>query len=163
MIKLHLDSQLINSALARLEGQKLEFRHGCILAKLTLPVGAVSAIVIPSFRDDHVLLTIPFQEIKGNITGKFFVSKVLSVFWNFIGSQIQSAVIPKLRQYGLGSDTISHRKTKARAGDVGEIMISLRAINRWLEGKHPRLNLSIREVAFSPEGADVTADLRSVE
>lgn len=162
MIKVHLNSQLINSALARVEGQELEFRHGCILAKVKLPVGAVSAVVIPTFRDQQLLLVIPFKEIKGNITGGFFLSKLLSVFWGFIGSQIQSAVVPKLRQYGFGTDVISHQKVKGRDGDVGEISISLRAVNRWLEGKHPRLNLNVTEVAFGPDGADISAELKEV-
>ena len=69
------DAKLVNSLLRRVPNQKLEYRHGCIIGEVKLPLGAVNAVVIPSFSGSHVVLAIPFNEIKGDITGGRSLSK----------------------------------------------------------------------------------------
>ena len=160
MFRIHLDDQLINSALRRVEGQQLEFRHGCILGKLKLPIGAVSVVVIPSFNGRELVLAVPFKEIRGDITGKFFLSKLVGTFWGTICNKIDAALIPKLQQAGLPRQTISHEKVKDRKGDIGKIKVSMHCVNSWLAGKHPTLTPSIENIAFSPEGAEIQGELQ---
>lgn len=160
MFRVHLDTQMITSGLGRIEGQQLEFRHGCILGKLKLPIGAVSIVVIPSFNGRDVVLAIPFKEIRGDITGKFFLSKLIGTFWGTICKKIDATLVPKLQAAGLPRDTISHEKAKDRNGDVGKIKVSMRAINGWLSGKHPRLTPLVQNVVFSPDGVEIVGELQ---
>ena len=155
----HVDDSLVNKLLRKVPNQRLEYRHGCILGTATLPVGAVNAIVIPSFSGSHVVLAIPFKEIKGNITGKFFLSKLISTFWGTISKQVEKAALPALQKHGLGREALTIEKVKEAGGDVGKIKLSVRAVNRWLEGQHPRLSPKLTGITFSPGGVEVTGEL----
>lgn len=156
------DAKLVNSLLRRVPNQKLEYRHGCIIGEVKLPLGAVNAVVIPSFSGSHVVLAIPFNEIKGDITGKFFLSKLISAFWGTISKQVEKAAFPVLQKYGMDRDSLVIEKVKDSGGDVGKIKISVRAINRWLEAQHPRLSPNLTDLTFSIEGVEVKGNLRAI-
>jgi len=161
VFKIQLDTALINSALRRAPEYNLSYRHGCILGQASLPLGAVRFVVVPNFNGTHLVFSIPFSEIKGEITG-FLLSKLLGMFWGMIGKQIDAAVLPKLRRLGLPHDTITHEKRKTPQGEVGQIKVSAEAINWWLSSQHPRLTPSLISMEFSPEGVELQGDLRSV-
>jgi hypothetical protein len=161
VFRVQIDTQLVNSALRSVPDQQFEYRHGCILGKVKLPIGAVSVVVVPSFNGSHLVFSIPFKEIKGDITGKFFLSKLVSTFWGTICKQLDAIVVPKLQKYGLPRDTLSHEKVKDRAGDVGKVKISARAVNQWLAGKHPRLRTSVTGINFTPEGLEVEGEVEA--
>lgn len=160
--KFQVDAKLVNTLLKRIPNQQLEYRHGCILGAAKLPLGSVNAVVIPSFNGSHVVLMIPFKEIKGDITGKFFLSKLISAFWGTISKQVEKAAYPILQKHGLGSEALIIEKVKESGGDVGKIKLSVKAINRWLEAQHPRLSASLTDLNFSTEGVELKGDLRSV-
>ena len=160
--RLQADAKLMNSLLKRIPNQQLEYRHGCILGVVKLPLGAVSAVVIPSFSGSHVVLAIPSKEIKGDITGKFFLSKLLSAFWGTISKQVEKAALPVLQKYGIERDSLIIEKAKEAGGEVGKIKLSIRAINRWLEAQHPRLSPNLTDLTFSIEGVEVKGNLRAV-
>ncbi|MFA5506420.1 MAG: hypothetical protein WC314_20225 [Vulcanimicrobiota bacterium] len=160
--KVQVDEKLLNSILKQIPEQKLEYRHGCFLGAAKLPVGAVKAVVIPSFNGSYVVFAVPFKEIKGDLTGKFFLSKLISVFWGTISKQAEKVALPVLRKYGMGADTLVIEKVKEAGGEVGKIKVSVNAINRWLEAQHPRLSPNLTGLIFSSEGVEVVGDLRVV-
>lgn len=161
MFRISLDSDLINTGLHKVPDPKLEFKHGCILGRINVPLGnaAVNMVAIPSFNGQYLVVSIPFSEVKGNITGKFFLSKLMSVFWGTISKQVEKMLVPRLQKIGLPRETVSIEKIKDKSGDVGKIKISMRCVNRWLAGKHPSLTPTITEISFSAEGMELVGDL----
>jgi hypothetical protein len=157
----HIDERLVNTLLKRIPDQKLAYRHGCLVGAAKLPLGAVNAIVIPSYSGSHIVLAVPFKEIKGDITGKFFLSKLVSTFWGTISKQVEKMALPVLQKNGLGRDSLTIEKVKDRGGDVGKIKLSVKAINRWLERQHPGLSPRLTGITFSPGGVEVTGELQA--
>lgn len=160
--RVQADERLVNAALRRVPGQSLQYRHGCILAAVSLPLGSVKAVAIPSFSSSHLVLAVPFKEIKGDITGKFFLSKLISAFWGAVSGQIEKAARPILQKYGLGRDALTIEKVTEAGGEVGKIKVSVDAINRYLAGQHPRLSPVLTEVTFSVEGIELRGELHTV-
>jgi hypothetical protein len=158
----HIDESLVNTLLRRIPDQELLYRHGCFLGATKLPVGAVNAVVIPSFSGSHVVLAVPFKEIKGNITGKFFLSKLVSTFWGTISKQVEKMALPILQRNGLSRDALLIEKVKGSGGDVGKIKLSVRAINTWLERQHPGLSPKLTGITFAPDGVELTGELQAV-
>ena len=159
--KFQIDERLVNSLLGRIPNQELQYRHGCFLGATKLPVGAVNAVVIPSFSGSHIVLAVPFKEIKGNITGKFFLSKFVSTFWGTISKQVEKMAWPVLQKNGLGRESLTIEKVKESGGDVGKIKLSVKAVNRWLEGQHPGLSPRLTDITFAPDGVEVTGELQA--
>ena len=163
MFRLEIERDLFNSALEPFPKGHLEYKHGCIVGKVSLPIGAVSVVAVPSFDGSHVVFSVPFSEIKGDIAGGFFLSKIISTFWSTIAQQIESLIIPKLAKHGLPRNTVTTDKVKDRSGDVGKIKVSIRAINSWLAGKHPRLTPSVESVSFEQEAILIEGDVKNLE
>lgn len=161
MVSIELDTPLINTLLQRVPDQQIEFRQGCLLGRFKLPLGAITAVIIPSCDGSHLVFSIPFSVIKGDITGKFLLSKLIKAFWGMISKKVEAMAAPELRKLGLPPTTIKVEKGKDKNGDVGRIVVSLNAVNAWLAEKPGRLTVRVADMAFSPDGARVMAELKS--
>lgn len=160
MFTIHLDRALVNSILRKAGQQKVEFRDGHFSIESDLPIGSVEALVVPSFKGAELVLSIPFTEIKGNLPGGFLLTKLLGTFWGTISKQVEKFALPRLDRMGLPRDSLSLEKKSSPAGDVGTIRLSVKAVNRWLAGRHPRLAPELNELKFSPQGVEVIGTLR---
>lgn len=158
MFRFELDDKLVNSLLRKVPEQ-LEYREGVILGKFKLPLGAVTVAMIPACSSSHVTVAIPFSHIKGDITGGFFLSKIVSAFWGTVSKKVESKLYPKLRQLGLPRETVELRKEKVKGEMVGKVIVSLRAVNRWLAQKEPKLRPSIQGMEFQSTGVTVIGEL----
>lgn len=161
MFQVELDAQLINGFLTQVPGQRIDYRQGCFIGKFKLPLGALTAVIIPSCNGSQLLFAIPFSAIKGDITGKFLLSKLVKAFWGMISKKVEAAVAPQLRKVGLPPHTVKVEKAREKGGDVGRIVISLLAVNKWLGQKHPSLKVSLSDFNFTPEGVAVSGELAS--
>lgn len=149
----------LNALLARLD-YPVEYRHGCFLGRVKLPIGTVRAAAIPSCSESHLVFTVPFKEIKSEGAGSFLLSKILSTFWTTIAKQVESTVLPRLRSRGFSSDLLTLDRGKGAGGEFGLVKLSLPALNRWLADKHPLLRASLIKVRFGSD--DLRLDARVV-
>lgn len=161
MFRFEADSGLINAVLRKIPNQDFLYQEGVIVGRVALPISSFTVVVVPGFDGTHVVLSIPFSEVKGDKTGKFFLSKILNVFWGTIAKQVEAAVIPRLRREGLPANTVTLERSKDRSGDVGKIKISLAAVNSWLAGRHPRLTPSVTDVCFTRGSCLIVGELAS--
>lgn len=161
MFAVELDTQLINTFLQRVPDQKLEYREACLLGKFKLPLGALTAVIIPSCDGSHLVLSIPFSVIKGDITGKFLLSKLVKAFWGMISKKVEAMAAVELRKHGLPSSTVKVEKGTDKNGDVGRIVVSLGTINAWLAEKPGRLTVRLVDITFSKTGIKLSGDLKS--
>lgn len=163
MFRITLDHALINSVLRKVADPKLEYRQGCLLGQINVPLGnaAVNMVIIPTFNERHLVFLVPFKEIKGSVTGKLFLSKLVGVFWGTISKQVEKRLLPLLRSAGLPSDTVSLEKSKDPSGDVGKIIISMQCVHRWLAGKHPTLAVKVVDMVFNSQGLEIVGDVEA--
>lgn len=161
MFRITFDHVLINSVLKKVGDPKLEYRQGCILGQINVPLGsaAVNMVIIPTFNPRHLVFLIPFKEIKGSVTGKLFLSKLVGVFWGTISKEVEKRLVPLLRKAGLPTDTVSLEKSKDPSGDVGKIIISMPCVHRWLAGKHPTLAVKVVDMVFNSQGVEIVGDV----
>lgn len=138
---------------------QLTFEGGCLVGRFKLAVGAVTTVIVPSCQGRYLLLSIPFNRIRGDITGGFLLKRLTKAFWGMISTQVEKAVHPQLLRHGLPPDTVTVDRRRDREGDVGVVFISLDHINGWLARKHPRLQLRIHQLAFAYDRIQVTGDL----
>ena len=148
----------MNGLLAR-SGQQIKFDGGFLVGYFKLPIGAATTVIVPSCQGDYLVLSIPFDRIQGDLTGKFLLSRLTKAFWGFISNKIQKTVVPQLLQLGMSAHTVSVDRRRDEYGDVGVIFISLEALNAWLSVQHPRLQLKLLGVHFHEHGARIEGDL----
>jgi hypothetical protein len=153
--QVHLHPDLINSLLRRVPDYRFEYRHGCLLGRVKLPISAVQVLVIPSCDGSHIAFTLPFSEVKSEGAGSFLLPKIMSTFWGSVAKQIESNAVPRLQRLGFCSDALTLEQGKGPAGEFGRIKLSLAALNRWLESQHPSLTLSLTDLKFSADGCEI--------
>ncbi|MGE0494150.1 MAG: hypothetical protein AB7S38_33375 [Vulcanimicrobiota bacterium] len=159
MIRLSVDSGLVNGLLARIPDHQLRYEQGCLVGHFKLPVGAATAVIVPACRDSELVFSIPFSQIRGDLTGRFLLSKLTSALWGTISQRIERAVRPVLLRQGLPANTVRLDRRRERDGDVGEVVVCLSSLNRWLAGRHPRLRLGVAGVHFHPAGLELLAEV----
>lgn len=147
MIHAFLTSPELNMFLRDVEGP-WRYEHGCLSGRVKLPIGAVNLIVVPAQQGDHIVLSIPFDKVRGNITGGLLGSLV-NMLWKFISDQVTKRVDKILAKEGLPRDTVTLDKGKG----AGVVAISLMRVNQWL-ARNQVLNLKafVQRVDFEPEG-----------
>lgn len=150
-------ADLINRALRAVADYELEYRHGVILGRVKLPISAVRLIVVPDCNATHIILNIPFQDIKAEGAPAFLLGKVISTFWGFIANKVESTAIPKLQRMGFSRDILTLERGKGSKGEYGRLKISLASLNLWLGLRHPLLVPRLTNLTFRPENVEVQA------
>jgi hypothetical protein len=157
--KVMLDHTVVNRFLQRFPDYQLEYRYGCFLGRVKLPISAVRVVVIPSCNSSHAIFTLPFKEIKSEGAGGFLLSKIVSTFWGTIAKQIEGNVVPKLQRLGFSGDTVTLERGKGSGGEFGQIKLSLLSLNRWLATRPSPLQASFSHLEFRPEGIQLQGRL----
>lgn len=161
MFRIHTEAKLLNRFIKTKSKQDFTYSQGRLNGNVSVPVGTVSVVVIPSCTGSSVVFSIPFSEINKGKSGGFFLSKLIGTAWGAFSKQIEDAVVPVLQKKGLPRDILTIEKTKDSSGDVGKVRVSLDVLNRWLAGKHPRLTPSVKEVLFFEEGVEVVGQVEA--
>lgn len=160
MIALTLDAPFINSAMRQaLPDYRLEYRDGCLLASVPLSLGTVSLVVVPHCTATHLVFILPFQEVRSEKAPAFLLATLVGVLWGSISKQIESRLLPKIRDAGLSPDTVTSQRVNTPDGDTGQILVSLEAINSWLSQRHPRLSAHVSEVRFESDSVEIRSGL----
>ena len=146
MIQAFLSAPELNLFLRDAEGWRYE--QGCLMGKVKLPIGAVNLVVVPAQQGDFLVLSIPFDKVRGNITGGLLGSLV-NMLWKVISDQVTKRVTKILAAQGLPADTVTLEKQKG----AGLIAVSLVRVNGWL-ARQQVLNLKpfLQNVWFEPHG-----------
>lgn len=144
---LRMTADQVNAWLARVPDYGLRYDRGRLKARVKLPIGAVSVVVVPTFEPGAVVLRIPFAEVTAEGAGGFLVSKAVGVFWGTIGKQVEGVLRPRLQEQGFGPDLVLLEKV----GEVGTVRISLPELNRWLAVREPRVPTEVVGLELRPE------------
>lgn len=160
MIRLHLSAELLNQILARFPEYRLVYQSGCFTGYFKLPIGGANVVAIPAGQPRAVVLSIPFQQIRGDLTKGFLLSKLAKMAWGSISNMIETQARSALMQAGMPPDTVTVGRQKSQHGDVGVVTISYDAINQWLARQNTRGALiRLHSVFFSPAGVNVELEV----
>lgn len=159
MLTLDLDSELVCNILQRNSSTQFSYSRGCFTGRFQLPIGSVLADIIPDCREQTLVLSIPFSSIRAGFGGQFLLSKLVKTFWGSLSKKIENACHPWLRNQGLPLDTVQIHKSRFEAQEIGQILISIEAVNRALEARHPSLRPKLCAVEFSDSGIRIMGDL----
>lgn len=148
--------------LARLQGVgPISFQVGCftVHAKGMLGLG-LTLVAIPHSTRDAVVLSIPFDQIKGDLTGgmaKFLAGGL----WGVIKPQIESRVRKILATYGLPADTITVDQGTEGKTKVGKLVLSLQSLNAWLLRQAPVQGFKVTVAALwaTEQGVNLVLDV----
>lgn len=158
MIRLTLCDSDVNQLLRLVPEGSLAYRSGCFVGRFKLPLGGATAVAIPALQGRHLVLSIPFRQIRGDITGGFLLAALTKAFWGFISDKIRQLANRQLAQAGLPRDTLAVGKQKSRDGEVGTITVSLDRVNEWLARQPTRgLQVWLENLRFEP--AEVQVDI----
>ena len=126
MIHLFLSAREVNLFLRDVEGP-WRYEGGLLLGRVKLPLGAVNLVVVPAHKGDWVVLSIPFDKVRGDIT-RGLMGPLLKMLWGFISERVSKELDKMLAAQGLPRDTV----TVEKRGDVGTVAISLVRLNQRL-------------------------------
>lgn len=152
MVRVFLAGEHLNRLLTRFAQQPMSYRGGCFVGHFKLPIGGATAVAVPSVQGRQLVVSVPFKEIKGDLTGGFLLSRLTKTFWGFISDSIEKQARGPLRDMGLPQDTLQ----VGRHGDVGMVTVSLDRLNQWLATQPvPGVIPVVEEVEFQDHGVGV--------
>ncbi|MBI3927047.1 MAG: hypothetical protein HY319_16040 [Armatimonadetes bacterium] len=128
----------------------LTYRSGCFVGHFKLPLGGATAVAVPALQGDKLVLSIPFREIRGDLT-RGLLGPLVKGFWGFISDKIQDIGGRQLARAGLPPDTLAVGKARRSDGEVGTVTVCLTRVNQWL-ARQPTRNLLVwlENLRFDP-------------
>jgi len=126
VIQLFLSAREVNLFLRDVEGP-WRYEGGCLTGRVKLPLGAVNLVVVPAQQGDHVVLSIPFDQVRGDLT-RGLMGPLVKMLWGVISDRVSKELAKVLGPQGLPPDTV----TVEKRGNVGTVSVSLMRVNQWL-------------------------------
>ena len=155
MLRLYLAGADINFILRQVD-PSWSYDYGCLTGRIKLPIGAITLVAVPSVVEDFLVLSLPLDRIKGDITRGLF-GTVAKMLWGTLQEQIYKRARVMLARIGLPMDTVEVEKV----GGNGQIRVSLYRLNEWLARTYrfKSLKLFVQQLSFFESGAEVTVGL----
>lgn len=154
MIVAGLAREHLNLFLCRSVDPILSYEGGCILVRRRVSIGMATAVVVPAQHGDELVLNVPFDQIRGEIT-RGLLGPLVKALWNGVAETVRRNVAMKLHPLGFPGDTV--RVDKERGG--GRICISLSRVNWWLQSQWPELCPRIVSINFETHGMIVALEV----
>ncbi len=160
MIELTLTEAHVNLLLDRVQDLSASYQDGCFVLHRKLPIGAASLVAVPTVESSELVLYLPFDQIRGNITGNL-MGQLTKMLWGVISDQVLKQAGPRLVAAGLPSDTLSVEQVSFQGKKAGRIGISLRRLNEWLSRQKwvGPLHVSVESLRFEPGLLTASLDL----
>lgn len=151
MIELALTEPHVNVLLDRVQDLSASYQDGCFVLHRKLPIGAASLVAVPTVESSELVLYLPFDQIRGNMTGNL-MGQLTKMLWGVITDQVLKQAGPRLVAAGLPSDTLSVEQVTFQGKKAGRIGISLRRVNEWMVRQNwvDPLHLSVESLGFEP-------------
>lgn len=133
MIRLHLDADHLDALLASVSSVALRYHRGCLEGEARLPLGGVTLVAVPSFRDGALVIAIPLRYVRGRMTGGL-LGGLANLAWGPLRAFLEGQIETVLRRFGLPRDTVTIDKRDDEDGEpVGFIRIRADRVNEWLQ------------------------------
>lgn len=157
MISLTLTATHLNRVL---EKAGVSYQDGVFLLYRKLPLGAASLVAVPNLEGRELVLTLPFERIKGDLTGSL-MAQLAKLLWGVITDQVLKQAGPRLVAMGLPSDTLHVDQTTFQGKKAGRITVSLHRVNEWLARQKwaDPLHLSVEDLSFEDHAVGVRMNL----
>jgi len=159
--QLELQTLEINHLLARLEGTRVSFQHGCFTVHSKLPMGlGVTFVAIPRSRGETLLFVIPLDQIRGDRTGgmaKFLAGGI----WGLLQSHLEKTLRKRLLEQGLPLETLSLTHGVEGKSKVALLTVHLPLLNAWLMKPGPQqpLGVALAGAQFGSDSLTLVVDL----
>jgi hypothetical protein len=150
-----LESAEVNAFLEQLKGPtQLAFAQGCFHLHGKLPMGlGVNLLVVPAYRDQQVIFSIPFDQIRGDRSGgmaKFLAGGL----WGLIRPYLEKTVRTILDKHQLPPHTLRIDQGQEGKSKVGLVVLDLMALNGWLlqRSSQQPVQATLEQVSFTENG-----------
>jgi hypothetical protein len=136
------------------------YQEGCFVLHRKLPLGAASLVAVPTLEGNELVLVLPFDQIRGDLTGGL-MGQLAKMLWGVISDQVLKQAGPRLVAMGLPSDTLTVDQVSFQGKKAGRIGISLFRLNEWLARQKwvDPLHLSVEKLSFERSAVGVTLGL----
>ena len=156
---LELAADDLNLLLARFAGPNVAFEHGCFRLYQKLPLGlGLSFLAVPQSAPGWLVLSIPFDHIRGDRTGGL-ASMLAGGLWGPLLGEIEKRARKALVSQGLPVETIRVENDPSKK--AGRVVLDLQSVNAWLMARPPvqGLKCTLESCHFSEYGAQLALDV----